>query len=436
MPAGEEAVLGRLWLSVVSVAIAWCCAGLGCGGASSAIVVGGGCVQKPDLLPAECGEDRPKVRRKGLERLKGKRGSTTMGKRTSKKAPPAKAEVVRVLPTATTTPNYLRKMTRLHWMVIIGPFALFAAVMLVQVTLTLLIGALTNSRNDANPFYGSYDDEPFVQAHQRLDDALAYKVLVRTMSRFVKEQGYDLRSKSVMDVGCGKGRLVEAWRNAGVTESYGVDWPSDVVVPMWPASFQDKYYRVVDLDVLLHPTMQSSVKATDFVTSFEVASNLQPEKAARFVDLLTKHTPRLVFFGASTHLQTLGNMPQHINEQPFDYWIDLFAGRGYHVDWASSAQAKLALMSLDDRNEILAIGNSWWYPKNMLIFAPDYRRADSDQALMQVPSSFNILDPKLLYWAGRGNNFGNLWERDLRVFGRLFKEALNRVQLQNSLYEF
>jgi hypothetical protein len=72
----------------------------------------------------------------------------------------------------------------------------------------------------------------------------------------------------------------------------------------------------------------------------------------------------------------------------------------------------------------------------MLIFAPDYRRADSDQALMQVPSSFNILNPKLLYWAGRGNNFGNLWERDLRVFGRLFKEALNRVQLQNSLYEF
>jgi len=349
-----------------------------------------------------------------------------MGKRTSKKAPPAKAEAVRVLP---------QKMTRLHWMMIIGPFALFAAVMFVQGTLTMLIGALTNSRNDANPFYASYD-EPFVQAHQGLDDDISYKVLVRTMSHFVKEQGYDLRSKSVMDVGCGKGRLVEAWRNAGVTESYGVDWPSDGVVPMWPASFQDKYYRVVDLDGLLHPTMQSSIKATDFVTSFEVASDLQPEKAAPFVDLLTKHTPRLVFFSASTHLQALGNMPQHINEQPFEYWIDLFAGRGYHVDWASSAQAKLALMSLKDRKEILAIGNSWWYPKNMLIFAPDYRRADSDQSLMQVPSSFNILDPKLLYWAGRGNNFGTLWERDMRDFARLFKEALNRVQLQNSLYEF
>jgi hypothetical protein len=46
-------------------------AGLGCGGASLAIVVCGGCVQKPDRLPAECGEDRPKVRRKGLERLTG-----------------------------------------------------------------------------------------------------------------------------------------------------------------------------------------------------------------------------------------------------------------------------------------------------------------------------------------------------------------------------
>ena len=36
--------------------------GLACGGASLAIVVGGGCVQKPDPLP---GEDRPKVTKRG-----------------------------------------------------------------------------------------------------------------------------------------------------------------------------------------------------------------------------------------------------------------------------------------------------------------------------------------------------------------------------------
>ena len=354
-----------------------------------------------------------------------------MGKRTSKKAPPATAEAARVVLTAATTPNYLQKITRLHWM-IICPFALFAAVMLAQVTLTLLIGALTNSRNDAYPSHALYDEPSVLPDHKRSGDPFAYKVLVRTMSRFVKEQGYDLRSTSVVDVGCGDGRLVEAWRDAGVAESYGVDWPSDVVVPMRQARSRDEYYRVVDIDVLLHPAMQSSIKATDFVTSFEVASNLQPEKSARLVDLLTKHTPRMVFFGASTHSQGLGNMPPHINEQPFEYWIDLFAERGYHVDWASSAQAKLALMSLKDPKEILAIGNSWWYPKNILIFAPDYRRADSDQALMQVPSSFNILDPKLLYWAGRGNSFGKLWERDMRVFARMFQEALSRVQLQSS----
>jgi hypothetical protein len=77
-----------------------------------------------------------------------------------------------------------------------------------------------------------------------------------------------------------------------------------------------------------------------------------------------------------------------------------------------------------------------WYPKNMLTFAPDHERAHSDRALLQVPRSFNIFDPKLLYWAGRGNDFGKLWERDMQDFARLFSEALGHVQSQNSLHKF
>ncbi len=56
MPAGEEAVFGRLVVGCLCgdcmVLHAGLRAGLACGGASSAIVVGGGCVQKPDPLRA------------------------------------------------------------------------------------------------------------------------------------------------------------------------------------------------------------------------------------------------------------------------------------------------------------------------------------------------------------------------------------------------
>ena len=343
-----------------------------------------------------------------------------MGKKSHTKASSALATNVK-----TTVPT--GKISRMHKMMI-GLFALFVSVTALQWITSSLISAFQKTRYDDNPFQHLYD-EPSVENNE-ISPRLVNKVMVKTMLRFVMEKGYSTQSASVLDVGCGYGRMVEAWREAGVTNSYGVEWEPESV-SKWPIRLQDEYYRLVDFDVILNPNMHSSsIKATKFVTSFEVASRIMPDKVARYVQLLTVHVPRLVFFTAATPGTNHGNDPPHINRQPFEYWINIFADHGYHVDWATTAQCKLALMSLGRGDEGIAVAKSWWYAKHMLIFAPDQWSPNSDQLLLAVPKSFSIIDPKLLYWLGRGHKIGKLWERDLRDFGRLFQDAINQVHSQ------
>lgn len=346
-----------------------------------------------------------------------------MGKKSSKMAPATLATNLK-----TTVPT--GKISRM----MIGLFAIFVSVTSLQWMMSLLISALQKKRYDDNPFQHLYDETS--DDNNQITPLLANKVMVRTMLRFVMDKGYSTQSASVMDVGCGYGRMVEAWREAGVTNSYGVEWQPESV-STWPVHLQDEYYRLVDLDVILHPNMQASaIKATKFVTSFEVASSMIPDNVARYVQLLTVHTPRHIFFTASTPGTFHGNGPeQHLNQQNFEYWINNFAEHGYHVDWATTAQFKLALMSLGHGDEGIAMAKCWWYAKHMLIFAPDQYSSNSDQLLLGVPKSFSIINPKLLYWLGRGHKVGKLWERDMRDFGRLFQDAINQVHSQYEIMD-
>jgi len=127
----------------------------------------------------------------------------------------------------------------------------------------------------------------------------------------------------------------------------------------------------------------------------------------------------------ATPMQDRGMNPSHVNEQPFRYWIHYFTNNGYHVDWSSSALARMKLLSLQDPSEQQAMIQAWWYPKNLLIFAPNVDRLRSHEALLKIPDSMNMLDPTLLQMAYSGGDaeFGSLWERDMRDFGRMFHQA-------------
>lgn len=121
---------------------------------------------------------------------------------------------------------------------------------------------------------------------------------------------------SVLDVGCGRGAWLKTWRDGGV-EVFGVDGD------------------YVDRDSLLIP--KECFKAVDlrqpfnlgrtfsFVQCLEVAEHLPEDKAQVLVNSLCAHS-ELVLFSAATPGQGGEN---HLNEQSYSYWQNLFSQRGY-----------------------------------------------------------------------------------------------------------
>lgn len=269
---------------------------------------------------------------------------------------------------------------------------------------------------------GEYSKE-FFEDHRK--NSAVYGALVRSFSSFIANDGtVNGDNISVLDVGCGHGLLVEAWRSVGVTKSYCLEGSIEAT-SMWPPEHKEQFYRLQDLEA---PDAAAAVEATDYVTSFEVAEHLRPESANHFVGLLTMHRPKLVFFGAATPFQDRGMNPTHLNENTFKYWIDRFASHGYHVDWVKTARAKHVLVSQTEPDVIRAIMNAWWYPKNILIFAPNEARDDSDRALMAHPKQADMLNPVYLNMWGEEKN---LWKDDWMSFGVLFYEAQNKLLSRN-----
>lgn len=258
---------------------------------------------------------------------------------------------------------------------------------------------------------GEYSKE-FFEDHRK--NSGIYSILVQLFSKFMEKDG------SVLDVGCGHGLLVEAWRSAGFTNSYCMEGSTEAA-SMWPSQHIEKFYVVQDLEA---PEARALVKATDYVTSFEVAEHLRPQFANHFVGLLTMHHPKLVFFGAATPFQDRGRNPSHLNENTFQYWIDHFASHGYHVDWAKTARGKHVLVAQTEPHAQQTVMKSWWYPKNLLIFAPHEARQQSEQALLAHPKQANMLSPNYLNMWGTEKN---MWKDDWQSFGSLFYEAQHKL---------
>lgn len=140
--------------------------------------------------------------------------------------------------------------------------------------------------------------------------------------------------KSVVDVGCGTGAWLLAFRKYGVGDIVGIDgdWvtQNSLEIPL-------ENFRTIDMD---HPAALE--RQFDLVVSLEVAEHLAPASADGFISFLTSLGP-LVLFSAAIPDQ---GGTEHLNEQWPDYWAALFQKYGYRcVDcfrgrfWASSEVA-------------------------------------------------------------------------------------------------
>ena len=128
-------------------------------------------------------------------------------------------------------------------------------------------------------------------------------------------------ARSVVDVGCGLGVWLAAFREHGVADVLGID--GDHVSPDLLEIPRDAF-EAHDLRLPLE-----LARTFELVVSLEVAEHLPEESADVFVDSLVRLGPVILFSAAIPHQ----GGHHHVNEQWPAYWAARFHDRGYvHVD--------------------------------------------------------------------------------------------------------
>lgn len=128
----------------------------------------------------------------------------------------------------------------------------------------------------------------------------------------------DIGPRTVMDVGCAIGMLVEALRERGV-EAHGID-VSEYAISQVPDS------------VAPYCTLGSALEPLpgrfDLITCIEIVEHLSATDGARALSVLCAHADDILFSSSPSDFDE----PTHVNVQPIDHWIRAFARRGFALD--------------------------------------------------------------------------------------------------------
>jgi SAM-dependent methyltransferase len=208
-----------------------------------------------------------------------------------------------------------------------------------------------------------------------------------------------VRPRSVVDIGCGTGTWLAAFRRHGVPDVFGIDgdW-----VPRDRLEIPREQFAPHDLSQPL-----DLGRRFDLAICLEVAEHLPAASADALVALLTRHAPVVLFSAAIPGQGGTG----HVNEQWPGYWLDRFAQRDY-----------LAVDCLrprfwnDDRVE-------GCYAQNMRLLVSATALAENEairrERQVQVAFPLDAVHPRVL--AARSQNVG------LRTLLRMVPSAARRA---------
>lgn len=154
----------------------------------------------------------------------------------------------------------------------------------------------------------SYDE----QFYQQKNDG-SYKSAVYYADQLLRL----IRPSSIIDVGCGRGAWLKAFKEKGVKNLKGIDgsWNRQELMLDPEISFTP-----VDLNYLPNPDRQY-----DLAICLEVAEHLRPESADLFVQSLCNYSEVILFSAAYTYQ----GGTDHFNEQPHSYWAGKFAANNF-----------------------------------------------------------------------------------------------------------
>ena len=126
---------------------------------------------------------------------------------------------------------------------------------------------------------------------------------------------------SVVDIGCGTGAFAREFIQNGVEDVVGYegDWMRETETLLQ----KDKYIYVDFTNEI------SATRIYDLCLCLEVAEHLDYSSARTLVSTLTSFSQRVVFSAAIPRQG--GN--HHINEQWPEFWAELFAEKGFILEW-------------------------------------------------------------------------------------------------------
>src|SRR5262245_36191093 len=151
--------------------------------------------------------------------------------------------------------------------------------------------------------------------------------------------------ESVVDVGCGLGAWLAAFRELGIADVDGVDGPW---VDRGALLIPDELFHVADLR---EPLVLD--RRFDAALCLEVAHLLEPEHAPRLVATLAALADVVVFGAGIPGQGGIG----HVNEQWPRYWAERFAEHGY----VATDPYRAAIWERPDVK--------WWFAQNIVCFA-------------------------------------------------------------------
>lgn len=162
--------------------------------------------------------------------------------------------------------------------------------------------------------------------------------------------------ESVLDVGCGAGAWLAVWKEHGCRVK-GLD-----------GDYVDRNLLLIDANEFFSQDLQSGFDLNekfDIAQCLEVAEHLPETLSATLVAALCRHAD-IVLFSAAAPGQGGEN---HINEQAYAYWRDLFAANGYQM--YDSLRGELV-----GNTEVLP-----WYRYNTFVYLNNNRLPETHAAL-------------------------------------------------------
>lgn len=160
--------------------------------------------------------------------------------------------------------------------------------------------------------------------------------------------------RSIVDVGCGDGKLLAAVRRVDPELAVlGIDGSREALARAAAADVPVQHHDLASTRARDLASLRARVGGFDVAISLETAEHLPPWAGAGFVETLAR--TRLVVFSAAQPGQG-GTL--HMNERSTAYWRGRFAARGFDV-----AAADPAL-----RSAVAALDLPPWYAANIQLF--------------------------------------------------------------------